>query len=103
MATLLHFLRSLAVTLLASFVLLWVGLELLVSGLWTLRLFPVGRVSESIYVQVSRFFTVFGGGSRTEGIVAIALTLSFVISLFLSFLSYKRSQRNAWHVIATED
>jgi len=103
MATLLHFLRSLATTLLASFVVLLAGLALLVNGLWVLCLSPVGFLSDPIYVQVSRFFAAFGGGNRTEGIVAIALTFSIVISLFLSFLAYKRSQRSAWHLIATED
>ncbi|MFK8181949.1 MAG: hypothetical protein AB8B99_01155 [Phormidesmis sp.] len=103
MATLLHFLRSLAATLLAGFLLVLSGLGLLVGGLWMLRLSPVGFVSEPLYIYLSRFLRAFGGGSQIEGMIAIALTLSFVTALMFGFAACKRSQRSTWQLALTED
>lgn len=103
MATLLHFLRSLVATLLAGFVLALSGLGMLVSSLGMLRRSPVGFVSDPLYVQVSKFLTAFGGGSRTEGMIAIALTLSVALSLLFGFAFCKRSQRSTWQLAMTED
>lgn len=98
MATLLHFLRSLAVSLLTGFVLSLVLLGLLLTCLMGLRWSPVAFIADPVYVQLSRFLAVFGNGDRLEGIVAIALALGVVFSLLNGFDSYKRSQRSEWHL-----
>lgn len=103
MATLLHFLRSLAVTLMAGFLLSVGALGCGLGALMALSVSPLAMISNPVYVRVSRFLAVFGGGSQVEGVFAIALTLSFVASLLNGFSAYKRSQRSEWHLAATED
>ncbi|KPQ35719.1 MAG: Tetraspanin family [Phormidesmis priestleyi Ana] len=103
MATLLHFLRSLAATLLLSFLLSLSGLALLLGGLMLLSLSPMGLLSDPLYVQVSRFLQAFGRGDRTEGMIAIALTLGTVAAVLFVFSAYKRSQRTEWHLAATKE
>lgn len=103
MATLLCFARSLLTVLLTAFVSVLVAISFFVGGLWELRRTPIGFVSDPIYVQVSRFLSAFGNGNRTEGMIAIALALSFVIALLSVFISYKRSQRSLWHLAADKD
>ncbi|MGB7086990.1 MAG: hypothetical protein WBD47_15630 [Phormidesmis sp.] len=98
MATLLHFLRSLAVTLLTSFLLALVTISGLFAGLMALNISPVAFVVEPLYIQIGRFLLTFGGGDRIEGIVAIALTVSIVTTLMSGFTSYKRRQRFEWHL-----
>ncbi len=103
MATLLHFLRSLAVTLVAGFLLSVSVLGCLLGVLVALNVSPLGIISNPIYEQMSRFLMVFGGGDRLEGVVAIALTLGVVASLLNGFSAYKRSQRSEWQLAATKD
>ncbi len=98
MATLLHFLRSLAVSLLTGFALSLLLLGLLLACLMGLHASPMAFVSDPLYLQLNRFLAVFGGGDRLEGIVVIALTLGVVFSLLNGFGSYKRSQRSEWHL-----
>ncbi len=98
MVTLLHFLRSLVVSLIVSFALSIFTLGSLLGGLLVLQASPVAPIAQPCYVQISRFLAVFGGGDRTEGIVAIALTIGVVAALLNGFSSYKRSQRSEWHL-----
>ncbi|MGB3296242.1 MAG: hypothetical protein WBB01_24920 [Phormidesmis sp.] len=98
MATLLHFLRSLAVSLLTGFVLSLSLLGLLLACLVGLHVSPVAFVTDPGYLQLSRFLTTFGNGDRLEGIIVIALTVGIVFSLLNGFGSYKRSQRSEWHL-----
>lgn len=102
MATLLHFLRPFAVTFIAGFSLSLCVLGGLFGSLMLLAVSPVSLVLNPVYVQVSRFLTTFGAGDRLEGMVAIALTLGFVMALFSGFSTYKRSQRSEWHLAADE-
>lgn len=98
MATLLHFLRSLAVALLTGFLLALMALGLLLGGLMMIDVSPVSPVSAPAYELVSQFLRAFGGGDRIEGIVAIALTVGVVFTLLVGFGSYKRRQRYQWHL-----
>ncbi len=98
MATLLHFLRSLVVSLLTGFVLSLAVLGLLLACLMGLHISPIAFVADPVYLQFSQFLAVFGNGDRLEGIVAIALALGIVFSLLNGFGSYKRSQRSEWHL-----
>jgi hypothetical protein len=101
MATLLHFLRSLAVTLLTGFLLSLLTIctiGILLGCLMALNVSPIGPVSAPLYAQVSQFLAVFGRGDRLEGILAIALTIGVVAALLDGFGSYKRSQRSEWHL-----
>ncbi len=102
MATLLHFLWqflwSLAVTLLAGFLLSICALGSLLGGLLVLQESPAASIAQPCYIQVSRFLAVFGGGDRLEGIVVIALTIGVVTALLGGFSAYKRSQRSEWHL-----
>ncbi|MGC1307407.1 MAG: hypothetical protein WA885_09275 [Phormidesmis sp.] len=98
MATLLHFLRSLTLTLLSGFLLSVGCLGLLLGSLMLLSGSPVAVWCAPVYVRVDWLLTVFGGGDRIEGIIAIALTVSIVTALLHSFSSYKRSQRSTWHL-----
>lgn len=102
MATLLHFLRLLVATLLAGFFLSLSGLGLLLGSLVILSQSPVAMLFDPVYEPVSRFLMAFGGGDRIEGIVAIALTIGFVVSLLSGFSACKRNQRSTWHLAATE-
>lgn len=77
------------------------GLGVLRGGLWLLGASPVSAIFSPLYVQVSRFLAVFGGGSSAEGMVAIALTVSVVFSLLFSLVAYKRSQRSTWRLALT--
>jgi hypothetical protein len=101
MATLLHFLRSLAVTLLTGFLLSLCTvciIGLLLGCLMALNVSPMSAVSAPLYAQVSQFLAVFGRGDRLEGTLAIALTIGVVAALLGGFGSYKRSQRSQWHL-----
>ncbi len=108
MATLLHFLRSLAVTLLAGFLASFCALGLLLGGLMLLSesplpkpvSWPVAWVVGPVYAQLNWFLTAFGGGDRLEGMVAIALTVGFVAALLSGFSACKRSQRSEWRMTA---
>ncbi len=100
MATLLHFLWSLSVTLLAGFLASMGGLGLLLGGLIMLGESPVALFSDPLYEQLNWFLTAFGGGDRLEGIVAIALTLGFVAALLSGFSACKRNQRSEWRMTA---
>jgi hypothetical protein len=103
MATLLHFLRSLAVTLLAGFLAALCGLGLLLGVLGVLSESPVALVSAPLYSSVSGFLAAFGGGDRLEGMFAIALTLGFVAALLFVFSACKRAQRSEWRLILARD
>ncbi|CAN5745933.1 hypothetical protein BH23CYA1_BH23CYA1_08600 [soil metagenome] len=98
MATLLHFLRSLVVTLLAGFLLSIFALSTLMGGLLVLQASPVASIAQPCYVQASWFLAVFGGGDRLEGMVVIAVTIGVVTALLGGFSAYKRSQRSEWHL-----
>jgi hypothetical protein len=98
MATLLHFLRSLAVTLLAGFLAALCGLGLLLGVLGVLSESPVALVSDPLYGLVA-----FGGGDRLEGMFAIALTLGFVAALLFVLSACKRAQRSEWRLISARD
>ena len=96
MATLLHFLRSLAVSLVTGFVLSLLVLVLLSAGLTGLHALPATAITDSVYLQFNWFLAAFGGGDRLEGIFVIALTLGVVFALLNGFSFYKRSQRSEW-------
>ncbi len=98
MATLLHFIRSLAVALLTGFLLTLAGLGLWLGGLMALNASPVWFISAPFYVHTSRFLAAFGGGDRIEGMIAISSAVGIVFSLMIGFGSYKRRQRSAWHL-----
>ncbi|NJM96707.1 MAG: hypothetical protein HC800_05490 [Phormidesmis sp. RL_2_1] len=70
----------------------------LLGGLMALNGSPIAFVSDALYMPLSEFLKVFGGGDRLEGMVAIALTLGVVASLLYGFSFYKSSQRLAWHL-----
>jgi hypothetical protein len=100
MATLLHFLRSLSVTLLAGFLVAMCGLGSLLGALIVLSESPLAWVSAPVYAQLSWFLAAFGGGDRLEGMVAIALTVGFVAALLSGFSACKRNQRSEWRLAA---
>ena len=101
MATLLHFLRSLAITFLLVFMLAFGGIGLGLGGLMLLEWSPASALSQPAYIGASQILTVFGGGDRFSGMMAIAMTLAFVATLLDSFSAYKRNQRSAWHMAST--
>ena len=71
-------------------------------SLMALEVSPVAAIAQPFYHQLNVFLTVFGGGDRFGGMVAIALTLGFVASLLGGFGSYKRSQRSEWHLAGSQ-
>jgi ABC-type multidrug transport system permease subunit len=103
MATLLHFLRSLLITLLASFLFVLGGLWGLFNALAMLNQSPAFVFCEPLYFKVSQFLQVFGGGDRFEGMVAIALPIAFVAALLNGFTTLKRNQRSEWRLAMLED
>ena len=102
MATLLHFLRSLAASLLTGFVLSLLLIVLSLAGLMGLHASPAGFVTDPLYFQLNWFLAAFGEGDRLEGIVVIALTLGVVFSLLNGFDFYKRSRRSEWHLATSK-
>lgn len=98
MATLLHFLRSLAITFLLVFVLAFGGIGSVLGCLMLLEWSPAAILSQPAYVGASQVLMTFGDGDRLDGIIAIALTLAFVAALLDSYKAYKRSQRSTWHI-----
>lgn len=105
MATLLHFLRSLAVSLLmgflAGFVMTVTGLGMVLMSLVGLQASPLATLTEPICTPVSQFLSVFGRGDRIEGIIAIALAIGLVATLLQGFRRYKDSQRSTWQLAAS--
>ncbi|MBE9080241.1 hypothetical protein IQ241_23625 [Romeria aff. gracilis LEGE 07310] len=89
MATLLHFLRSLAITLLVSFLIPLSGLGLLLGLLNLGQLSPAATASSVALQQMLTFLSVFGGGDPVQGIVVIGLAASLVGGLFDAFAAYK--------------
>ena len=102
MATLLHFLRPLAVTFFAGFSLSLLVLGGVLGGLMLLAISPADFIFDPIYTQLNWFLVAFGAGDRREGMVAIALTLGTVAALLNGFTAYKRSQRSVWHLADNE-
>jgi hypothetical protein len=103
MATLLHFLRSLLITLLASFLAVLGGLWTVFNGLALLKQLPAFIVCEPLYFQASQFLRVFGSGDCFEGMIAIALPIAFVAALLSGFNALKRNQRSEWRLAMFED
>lgn len=100
MATLLHFLGSLAIALSVGFML---SLSALVGGLSSLAIFkasPARAIAQPLYQWTREFLAVFGGGNCWDGAVAISLTVGVVSALWHIFSIYKRNQRDSWRLTA---
>lgn len=100
MATLLHFLGSLAIALSVGFML---SLSVLVGGLSSLAIFktsPVRAIAQPLYQWMREFLAAFGGGNCWDGAIAIALTVGVVTALWHIFSVYKHKRRDSWRLIA---
>lgn len=98
MATLLYFLRSLAIALLVGFMLSLSGLVSLLSGLTMLEPSPLGAIAQPLGRGMREFLAAFGGGNSWEGAIAIALTIGVVAALWSLFEAYKHKQRDSWRM-----
>ena len=100
MATLLHFLGSLAIALSAGFM---VSLSVLVGGLSSLAIFkasPARAIAQPLYQWMREFVAAFGGGNCWNGSVTIALTVGVVSALWHAFSVYKHRRRDSWRLAA---
>lgn len=102
MATLLHFLKSLAISLWAGFVL---ALSVLVGGLSGLAIAKessVDAIAQPLYDGMREFLAAFGGGSCWDGTIAIALAVGVVSALWRILSGYKHKQKNIWRLAAAD-
>ena len=100
MATLLHFLGSLAISLLMGFMLTLSALASALSGLTLAKASFAGDVAEPLHQWMQEFLAAFGGGNCWEGTVAIALSVGIVSALWRVFGAYKHKQRKTWRLTA---
>ncbi|PAX60361.1 hypothetical protein [Brunnivagina elsteri] len=90
MAILTNFLRSLALTIIFSFVapLILIGAVLVTLSL-TGHVPGLQDITGAIAHLILQFLATFGGGSSLEGIIIIGLTCSFVGVLFDTYVHYR--------------
>ena len=100
MATLLHFLGSLVLSLLMGFMLTLSALASGLSGLTVLRKSAIGAIAQPLHEHLCAFLAAFGGGSCWDGTIAIALTIGVVSALWRILSSYKHKQKNIWRLTA---
>lgn len=100
MATLLHFLSSLAISLLTGFMLSLSALVGTLSGLTIAKASVVGAIATPICHWMQAFLAVFGGGRCWDGAIAISCTVGIVSALWHTFSAYKHKQKNIWQLTA---
>ncbi|BAZ41765.1 hypothetical protein NIES4101_77330 [Calothrix sp. NIES-4101] len=90
MTILINFLRSLALTIIFSFVapLIFIGAVLV--ALSVISYVPgLQNLTGAIANLILQFLATFGGGSSLEGTITIGLTCSFVGVLFDTYVHYR--------------
>ena len=100
MATLLHFLGSLVLSLLMGFMLTLSALASGLSGLTVIARFEAGGIAQLLHERLCFFLAAFGGGSCLDGTIAIALAVGIVSALWRILSGYKHKQKNIWRLAA---